>query len=108
MKKLFLIAVALLVVLTAAWNVFIYYDNNFPFGRMWETPGVRPYETKPLTMEAEVVPFDGGEAIYRAIPGKDLESPLRETGPALDNKRIDALVAFMKTLTDRRYEHRLD
>jgi cytochrome c peroxidase len=31
-----------------------------------------------------------------------------ETGPALDNKRIDALVAFMKTLTDRRYEHLLD
>jgi cytochrome c peroxidase len=29
------------------------------------------------------------------------------TGPALDRKRIDALVAFMKTLTDRRYEHLL-
>ncbi|ARU55049.1 di-heme cytochrome c peroxidase [Oleiphilus messinensis] len=27
-----------------------------------------------------------------------------ETGPALDDKRIDALVAFMKTLTDKRYE----
>jgi len=26
-------------------------------------------------------------------------------GPALDDQRIDALVAFMKTLTDRRYEH---
>jgi len=31
-----------------------------------------------------------------------------ETGPALNNKRIDALVAFMKTLTDRRYEHLLE
>ncbi|MCT4559431.1 MAG: methylamine utilization protein MauG [Pelagimonas sp.] len=29
-------------------------------------------------------------------------------GPALDDKRIDALVAFMKTLTDARYEHLLD
>mgnify|MGYP001793516633 CR=1 FL=1 len=28
-----------------------------------------------------------------------------EHGPALDAQRIDALVAFMKTLTDRRYEH---
>ena len=28
-------------------------------------------------------------------------------GPALDDKRIDALVAFLKTLTDRRYEHLL-
>lgn len=27
-----------------------------------------------------------------------------EIGPALDDKRIDALVAFLKTLTDRRYE----
>ena len=31
-----------------------------------------------------------------------------ETGPALDDRRIDALVAFMKTLTDRRYEHLLE
>jgi len=30
-----------------------------------------------------------------------------KTGPALDDKRIDALVAFMKTLTDQRYEHLL-
>ena len=30
------------------------------------------------------------------------------TGPALDNKRINALVAFMKTLTDKRYEHLLE
>nr|WP_319948005.1 cytochrome c peroxidase [uncultured Shimia sp.] len=29
-------------------------------------------------------------------------------GPALDDQRIDALVAFMKTLTDARYEHLLD
>ncbi|MES0868344.1 cytochrome-c peroxidase [Pseudovibrio sp. SCP19] len=30
------------------------------------------------------------------------------TGPALDDKRINALVAFMKTLTDERYEHLLE
>jgi len=30
-----------------------------------------------------------------------------ETGPALKDRRIDALVAFMKTLTDKRYEHLL-
>lgn len=29
-------------------------------------------------------------------------------GPALDDRRIDALVAFMKTLTDQRYEHLLE
>ena len=31
-----------------------------------------------------------------------------EHGPALDDKRIDALVAFLKTLTDKRYEHLLE
>lgn len=29
-------------------------------------------------------------------------------GPALDDQRIDALVAFLETLTDARYEHLLD
>lgn len=31
-----------------------------------------------------------------------------EHGPALDDRRIDALVAFLKTLTDARYEHLLE
>ena len=29
-------------------------------------------------------------------------------GPALDDQRIDAIVAFLKTLTDARYEHLLE
>jgi cytochrome c peroxidase len=48
--------------------------------------------------------------------GKAFDSPevaenlsLKElkSAPALDDKRIDALVAFLKTLTDKRYEHLL-
>ncbi|MCK5725944.1 MAG: methylamine utilization protein MauG [Thiotrichaceae bacterium] len=31
-----------------------------------------------------------------------------KTGPALPNKRINALVAFLKILTDKRYEHLLE
>ncbi|MDV7141468.1 cytochrome c peroxidase [Tropicimonas sp. TH_r6] len=31
-----------------------------------------------------------------------------EHGPALDDQRIDAIVAFLETLTDARYEHLLD
>lgn len=34
--------------------------------------------------------------------------PELTTGPALDDRRIDALVAFLETLTDRRYEPLLD
>lgn len=41
-----------------------------------------------------------------AAPEVDANLSLQklEVGPALDDKRIDALVAFLKTLTDRRYE----
>jgi cytochrome c peroxidase len=31
-----------------------------------------------------------------------------ETGPGLDDQRVDALAAFLKTLTDKRYEPLLD
>jgi cytochrome c peroxidase len=43
-------------------------------------------------------PF-GKPEVARNIARKELEF-----GPALDDRRIDALVAFLKTLTDRRYE----
>jgi len=42
----------------------------------------------------------GAPEVPENISWKELES-----GPALDNKRVDALVAFMNTLTDHRYEH---
>ncbi|MBD3787738.1 MAG: methylamine utilization protein MauG [Sphingomonadales bacterium] len=47
-------------------------------------------------------PFDPPE-----VPGTLSLSEL-ETGPALDDQRIDALVAFLKTLTDQRYEPLLE
>lgn len=40
------------------------------------------------------------------VPGT-LSMKELETGPALDDQRIDAIVAFLKTLTDARYEHLL-
>ncbi|MCR8547318.1 methylamine utilization protein MauG [Salipiger sp. P9] len=41
------------------------------------------------------------------VPGTVAMSELTE-GPALDDARVDALVAFLKTLTDRRYEDLLE
>ncbi|WP_036217553.1 cytochrome-c peroxidase [Marinospirillum minutulum] len=38
---------------------------------------------------------------------ENISMDLLTMGPALDDRRIDALVAFMKTLTDQRYEHLL-
>ena len=42
----------------------------------------------------------GNPEVAENISLKELES-----GPALKEKRVDALVAFMQTLTDQRYEH---
>ncbi|MEX3009362.1 cytochrome-c peroxidase [Hoeflea sp. TYP-13] len=39
---------------------------------------------------------------------KTLSTEELTVGPALDDKRVDALVAFLKTLTDARYEHLLE
>jgi cytochrome c peroxidase len=40
------------------------------------------------------------------VPGTLAQEELTH-GPALDDERVDALVAFLKTLTDARYEHLL-
>ena len=39
--------------------------------------------------------------------GENLSRQELESGPALKDREIDALVAFLKTLTDKRYEHLL-
>ena len=39
---------------------------------------------------------------------QDISRKELEFGPGLDDRRVDALVAFLKTLTDRRYEHLLE
>ncbi len=63
-------------VLLIVYGGLIWYDNNFPFGRMWETTGVFPHE-KPLPiMEAGIVPFSDSEAIFRSIPAEQLVSPV--------------------------------
>ena len=55
----------------------------------------------------QVNPETGQRWADPEVPANLSEQELK-TGPALDDRRIDALVAFMKTLTDRRYEHLLD
>jgi len=69
------------VVLFAAYEALMYYDNNFRYGRMRETPAVRPLEDPLLRMEAGLVPVSGGEAIYRATAGVNLTSPLNISQP---------------------------
>jgi mono/diheme cytochrome c family protein len=77
MKKIIVFLIAVAIVLYGAYEVLMYYDNNFRYGRMRETPAVRPYEQPLYVMEAGIVPVNAGEAIYRATPGVDLKSPLK-------------------------------
>jgi len=81
MKKIIGFIVVVAVVLYAAYEALMYYDNNFRYGRMRETPAVRPQEVPLFNMEAGIVPVNAGEAIYRATPGVDLESPLDAAEP---------------------------
>ena len=77
MKRIVILVVFVAVVLTAAYTVITLYDTNLKVGRMWETPAVRPHEQKLLIMEPGVLPFNGGEAVYRNAKGEDLISPFK-------------------------------
>lgn len=80
-KLLFLLVIA--AAITVAYNLLIYYDNDFMYGRMRETPAVRPYEKPIFTMESGIVPLQGGDAIYRAASAESLSSPINLNSPAV-------------------------
>jgi mono/diheme cytochrome c family protein len=68
MKRGLLIAAAAAALLLAAYHALMFYDNNFRYGRMRETPAVKPHEEPLRLMPEGVVPVGGGEALYRADP----------------------------------------
>ena len=81
MKKIIGIIIVVGVGLYVVYEALMYYDNNFRYGRMRETPAVRPHEDPLLKMEAGIVPVNGGEATYRATAGINLISPLNISQP---------------------------
>jgi len=82
MKKLLALVVILGTAL-AAYHALMFYDNNFRYGRMRETPAVKPHEEPLILMETGVVPVSGGEAVFRATPGVALKSPRDAKDPAV-------------------------
>lgn len=60
-----------------------------------------------LDKDRQINPETGKPWVMPEIPQNLAVTELIH-GPALDDKRIDALVAFMKALTDARYEHLLE
>jgi len=82
MKVKLLIILLLVCVGVGGWKLFVAYDNRFPFGRMWETPGVRVHE-EPVSayMATDRIPWEGGEAEYRYVDGASLVSPVSASDP---------------------------
>jgi hypothetical protein len=76
MKTVAVLLVFVGTIILAAYGILTYYDNNFPFVRMWETKGVWPHEEPLLIMKDGVVPISGGEAIYKSIPMDQIKSPI--------------------------------
>ena len=81
MKRILILALLASVLATTVYAILTIYDKNLKFGRMWETPAVRPYEEKMLIMQSGVVPFDGGEAVFKAAKEEDLISPFKTNDP---------------------------
>jgi len=81
MKKIIGLFIVIGIILFVAYEALMYYDNNFRYGRMRETPAVRPYEEPLLKMEEGLVPISGGEAVYRSTAGVDLTPPVKMTDP---------------------------
>ena len=81
MKRFVGVFILVAVGLSAGYSALIYYDNNFRYGRMRETPAVRPHENPIPTMDKDVIPTDGGEAVFRVTGGKGLTSPLEHDAP---------------------------
>lgn len=76
MKVKLSLMILFVIVAVAGAYLFTLYDNRFPYGRMWETPAIRPHEEKIPQMEKGVIPFHRGEAIYRQMQGEKIVSPI--------------------------------
>jgi mono/diheme cytochrome c family protein len=83
MKKNLVIALGALTVFFGAYSALTVYDTYFKFGRMWQTPAVRPHETPLLVMDDDAVPVHGGESVYRASDPLQLQSPLDARDPEI-------------------------
>ena len=86
MKKIIGLLFVALVLILGAYHLLMFYDNDFRYGRMRETPAVRPYEEPLLIKEAGLVPVNGGEAVYRVSAGSDIEPPINMTQPVINDR----------------------
>lgn len=79
MQKVVVVSVLLFVLIFGVYHVLMKIDNDLPYGRMRETPAIRPHEVPLLPMESGVVPAASGEAIFRAASAEQLRAPFQAT-----------------------------
>ncbi len=80
MKKLLGLILVVIVGGLAAYHALIYYDNEFRYGRMRETPAVKPHEEPLPIMPTGVVPVSGGDRLLRLTPTDRLMPPVAMEG----------------------------
>jgi mono/diheme cytochrome c family protein len=76
MKKYLIVIPVILFVVLVGYGVLVLIDDYFPYGRMRETPGIRPYERRMPVMPDAIIPFTNGESIFRNQTAAELMSPL--------------------------------
>ena len=81
MKKNLIIIFGALAVFFGVYSSLTIQDTYFKWGRMWQTPAIRPYEKPLLVMKSGVVPVSGGEALYRTADPLTLLSPFDGHSP---------------------------
>jgi mono/diheme cytochrome c family protein len=74
MKKLLLL-ILFFALVWAGYAALMAFDKYFPYGRMRETPAVRPYEKPLLVMESGTVSVKDPEAGYQSVEARTLRSP---------------------------------
>lgn len=65
MKHILVISVSALVAILAAVGLLNVFDRYFPFGRMWESPAIRPHETVLPVAEEGSVSLNAQDVFYR-------------------------------------------
>ena len=75
MRKVLVLLFAGAILIFVAYQGLVYYDNEFPFARMRETPAVKPHEEPLLVMDVEAVPVSGGDSVLRIMKPEELRSP---------------------------------
>jgi len=92
MRTVIGITVLLAALSVLGYTALNFYDRHFKFGRMWETPAVRPYEQPIAPLETGLVPTGGGETRLRSMDPARLVSPVALDDP--QNVRLGRTVYF--------------